>query len=73
MRICKARCFIKGHVGEVPRDLSPFQAFVSRSVGYPTLRDQPRRVTGTNLTIQRLEYALFQSRVNSWVGRLFSS
>ena len=35
----------------------------SRSVGYPTLRDQLRRVTGTNLKIQHLKYVLFLPRV----------
>ena len=39
------RPFIK-----VPRDLPLLNAW-SRSVVYPTLRDQLRRATGTNLTI----------------------
>ena len=30
------------------------------SIGqYPTLRDQPRRATGTNLKVQHLKYAIF--------------
>ena len=34
---------------KVPRDL-PLSGFWSCSFGYPTLRDQPRRVTGTRPT-----------------------
>jgi hypothetical protein len=48
---CKTPPFIK-----VPRD-PPFLGSWSRGVGYPTPRDQPRRTTGNNRTIQHLKYA----------------